>query len=398
MASDLNTLVIHHKPVGELALKRLLLIFDCVYLIDPIENLSLIPDSVATIQYGNMTIVQGPYGVLYNGEKYKDKEHKTIDIFDYALNKGTLKILNLRARKFFEQYWLPLRLSYDFDTGNEEILKKSKKLIEINPSPTISNGIQRGGFLSPSGVKIYPDIPEKISLFEKEDDKKYHLETQLYSVIGKINRSLAICGQYDLIPTFISKKILNIFEIKLDIVLNNSEQSVSSKFYETNNIEMQNVQHLLFEISKLTIPDNILQHISVKELVIARNNTFHELIKLRRKLISNTKFLTQHQFNSIYCDEVDQFIEKEFKPQLYNYYAKFGETFQRLLNYSSAFTFGALGATAGFCPFLSPLQVAFLSGISATVGSVVSSLPSYLKKNKKKNFKNTYSYFLEFNE
>lgn len=398
MSSELSTLVVHHKPVGELILKRLLLIFDNIYLVDPDENLSLIPNNVASTNYGKMTIVQGPYGVMYNGEIFRDKELKTIDTFDYAFNKGSLKVLNLKARKFFQKYWLPLRLSYDFDTGNEELLKISKKLIEINPNPTIINGMFRGGFMSPSGVKIYPEIPPKVSLFDEEDDKKYFLEAQLYSIIGKFNRSLAICGEYELIPTFINKNILNLYERKVDVATKITDQSVKNKFLEKNHIEIQNVQHLLFEISKLIVPDHVLQSLSVKELVIARNNTFHELMKLRRKLIANTKFLAKHQFNTEFHDEVNKYIENEFNPQLHSYYSKFGEIFPKLINHSSAFTFGALGATAGFCPFLTPLQVVFLTGISAAVGSVVSSLPNYIRQPKKDEFKNTYSYFLEFNE
>ncbi len=131
MTNSLDTLIIHHKPVEELTLKRLLLIFDRVWLIDPIENLNLIPDNVAIVKYSNMTIGMKEYGILYNGENYRKIENRTIDLFDYAYNNGILKVLDLRKRNFFNKYWLPLRLSYDFDTANETILNKSKKIIGI---------------------------------------------------------------------------------------------------------------------------------------------------------------------------------------------------------------------------------------------------------------------------
>jgi hypothetical protein len=320
------------------------------------------------------------------------------EFFDYAYNKGILKVVDLRKRGFFKKYWLPLRLSYDFDTANETILNKSKELLDFDENVTISNGIIRGMFISPSGVKIYPDIPKAPKLFSKEEDEKFKLDIQLYSIIGKINRSLVVCDEYSLIPTFLNDTIVDIFNTKQEITKNNAEQKVINEFREKNSIALQNVQYLIHKMSELAIPDEILKEIPVKELIIARDNTFHELMKLRRSLIQKIKFLTKHQFGPSFQKEVELFITKEFEPQLKQYYSKFIPTFQKILKYSGTFTFSSLGTAVGLSQCLSPLQIAFFSGISATVGQVVSDLPGYISEKKSKEFKNTYGYFLNIND
>lgn len=398
MTNSLDTLIIHHKPIEELTLKRLLLIFDRVWLIDPIENLNLIPDKVAIVKYSNMTIEMAEYGILYNGENYRKIENRTIDSFDYAYNKGILKVVNLRKGGFFKKYWLPLRLSYDFDTANKTILNKSKTLLKFDKNATISNGIIRGAFIHPSRENIYPNIPESPKLFPKEDDDEFKLSIQLFSIIGKINRSLVVCDEYNLIPTFLNDTIVDIFNTKQEIAKNNSEQKVISEFKKENSMELQNVQYLLHKMSELAIPDEILKEIPVKELIIARDNTFHELLKLRRSLIKNIKFLTKHQFDSSFQKEAELFITKKFEPQLKQYYSKFCPTFQKILNYSSTFTFGSLGVAVSLSQSLSPSQIVFFSGISATVASVISDLPSYISKIKTNKFKNTYGYFLKIHD
>jgi len=64
MAEELNGVIISHKPVSEASLKRLLLIFDKVYLLDPEENNFLIPSNVAEYIYSNMKHQLGSYGVF----------------------------------------------------------------------------------------------------------------------------------------------------------------------------------------------------------------------------------------------------------------------------------------------------------------------------------------------
>lgn len=395
---NIDALVIHHKPINEIILKRLILIFDHVHIINPEENHYLIPDEVAKINYNKMKIILSNYGILYNGNIYKKIENQLIDKFDYAYHKGIIRIDDLKAGRFYNKYWLPLRLAYDFDSANKSLIDLSKNLLEKNPNAKIDSGILRGGFIQPSGVNIYPDIPEVPDIFSEEENKKYKYDVQSFSIIGKLNRSLAVCGEYNLIPVFIDSTIAKMFIKKCEIARGNLETELNSKFKGTNNIELQNVQYLLYKMSEDILPDKIITEIPIKELILARNNTFQELYKLRRKLLSSITFLAKNKFDSNFIKEAEIYINKEFEPQLKEYYSKFWGFIEKFIGYQSVFTLTFIGSSIGLMQFLSPLEVAFLSGISATVGTAVTKLSDYIVKKDKKKFKNTYSYFLHFRD
>ena len=396
---NIDALVIHHKPINEIILKRLILIFDHVHIIDPEENHYLIPDKVAKINYSKMKIILANYGTLYNGNVYKKIENQLIDKFNYAYHKGIIRIDDLKAGKFYNKYWLPLRLAYDFDTANKSLVDLSKHLLEKNPNVNMNNGIIRGSFIQPSGNKIYPDIPEMLDVFSEEENKKYKYNIQSFSIIGKLNRSLAVCGEYNLIPVFIDSTIAKMFIRKCEIARGNLETELISKFKETNNIELQNVQYFLYKISENILPDKIISEIPIKELILARNNAFQELYKLRRKLLSSITFLAKNKFDSNFIKEAEMYINKELEPQLKKYYSKFWGFFEKYISYPLVFTFTFIGSRIGLIQSLSPFEIAFFSAMSAIVGtSVTNKLSDYIIKKDKNKFKNTYSYFLYFRE
>jgi hypothetical protein len=122
MTEELNGIVVSHKPISESSLKRLLLLSDKLYFIHPEENKHLIPNNVAKIKFQNMEFNMADYGVMYNGENYNLIEDNLLDKFDYTINKGIIRILDLKIKKNYEKNWLPLQLSYDFDTGNADLL------------------------------------------------------------------------------------------------------------------------------------------------------------------------------------------------------------------------------------------------------------------------------------
>lgn len=392
----LDTLVVNHKPINEVVLKRLLLVFDHIYLLHPKENNFLIPDEVARLKYSNMEIVCGDYGILYNSEKYQELESRLIDSFDYALHKGVLRVLDLKASKFYNKYWFPLRLTYDFDTANPQLLNLAKNLCEQDLEASPPNGVLRGMFVQPSGVQIYPTIPAVPDIFNQEEKQKYQFELQAFSSIGKLNRALAVCGAFNLIPSFIDRTIGEMFVKKCELAKNNSEYELNSVFEATNKISLQKVQYLLFKMSEQILPNEILSEIPLKELIIARNNTFHELYKLRRKLLESIEFLSKHEFDLNFFNEVEQYISKELEPQIQDYYSKFLTAMLNFLKYETTFTFGVIGATIGLSQSLSPMEVAFLSGISATAGTAVNNLADFVTNKGKNKFKNSYSYFLNF--
>jgi hypothetical protein len=398
MIEELNGIVISHKPISETSLKRLLLIFDKLHFLHPSENNFLIPDNVAKMNFGNRIMQMTGYGLMYNGESYRIQENQLLDKFDYASNKGIVKILNLKARRFYERNWLPLRLAYDFDTGNAQLLNNFLPLTIKSKEIIGQTGILRGGFISPANVKIYPDIPEQASFFSEEENKQFDLDHQLMSIAGRLNRTLAVCQDYDLIPIFINENLARAYSYKIELAKINKDIELNNLFFKEHQKKLINLQFLLHKISEIILPDEILNQISVKELIYARNNTFQECIKLRRKLIKTISFLNETEFDDEFIDEVNKYIKMELEPLVQMYCSSFVEKINSFLKYSLTFAGSVTGAVIGIQQNLSPMGVAYLSGISATVGSVTSNLTEYVLRNRYKKRINTFSYFINLRE
>ena len=397
MKDELNGIIVSHKPISESSLKRLLLIFDKLYFINPKENHFLIPGNVGSIKVKNIQISPGNYGVLYNGENYENQENNLLDKFDYAINKGIIRILDLNIRKFYEKNWLPLRLSYEYDTGNAELLNNFLPLISKNTNVSIENGLMRGSGMSYGGIQIFPKTPKFISFFDDDENKKYHYDHQIMSMVGKFNRTLATSHEMDLIPIFLNENIAKAFNLKTEIAKSNKEINLQENFAKSHSTDLEKVQFLLHRISEIILPDEIISNISVKELIYARNNSYHECIKLRRKLIKSIHFLGNENFDDKFISEVNKYIKYEIEPLVNDYNNKFILNLSRFLKY--AIPFGTTTATSiiGLQQSLSPMAIAYLSSISATVGTVTSELSEYILKKPSKRL-NTFSYFLNLKE
>jgi len=252
--------------------------------------------------------------------------------------------------------------------------------------------------MQPEGYKVYPNIPPSPEIFNEADNENHKAEIQAYSIIAKLNRMLAVAGEYGLTPIFIDNYMASLFIKKLEIAKMNTEENLNQEFYKNYNYSLQKVQYLLHEISKVILPNEILEEIPEKELIIARNNTIHELYKLRRKLEESINFLSAQEFGPEFLVEVERYIKKELIPQTVYYSMEYYQKLVQFLKLSVTFTAGAVGATIGLNQALSPTQIAFYSGISAIVGSVVSDLAKYIVKERTKKYKNTFSYFLNFRD
>lgn len=216
--------------------------------------------------------------------------------------------------------------------------------------------------------------------------------------IAKSIISLLLAGLLNLIPTFVNKNVAKLFIEKSNFIKNNSDKEMNTKFFMKNKVGLQNVQHLLYKISQVILPDEILDKIPIKELIIARNNTFEQLYKLRRNLLNSIKFLTTEEYDEKFTQEAEGYIEKKLKPQLEDYSSNFIKTLSKFIGYQSSFTFGIISAIIGLNQSLNPLQIVLFSGISATLGTVTTDLAKYVTNQGKSKFNNTYSYFLNFRE
>lgn len=400
---SISTLIVNHKPANINIYKRLFLIFDYVYCIHPKYNKFLIPGNVGKIQYGKISIRPCEYGIIYKGYTYEKQELNLLNDLDYARHKGILHVLDLEANGFFSNYWLPLRLSYDFDSSKLDLLNLTYDLLEKDKNADLPEGIIRGFFVEPSGYKMYPKIPDVPKVFNDNENNEFKLEIQALSCIGKINRSLMVCGKFNLIPTFIEKRVHEIFQKKIDLIRCKTEPDLISIFNKKKGISLQNIQSFLFKVSEEAIPDELLERIPFKELIIARNNTFHDLYKTRRKVVESLKFLTEISDANAFDVELNKYVSKHFKPLLKVYASAYTKRLSSLL---SKFITG--GSVTAFNLFvnnhfavqqgLDPFQVVVLGGVSAIIGNQISNLADFIYKKRVSNFSNTYSYFLNMRD
>lgn len=397
MSETKDALLICHRPVKSVVLKRLVLVFDHVYLLAPKENRFLIPDGVQRYRTGQLSVEASAYGLLYRGEEHESDELRLLDELDYARHKGIIRVLELGPRRFYERYWLPLRLAYDFDTGNAKLAEAAAGMLEC-PGQRPRNGIVRGLFVDSVQRPIYPRIPPELPVFRTPEAGEHAYDVQTYSAIGKLDRALAVCGEYNLMPAVVGKNLLEMFTIKAGLARANENSASSATSGKNARLELGKVEHLMFRISETIVSDEVLESLSVKELVLARNNTFHELVKLRRKLISSLSFLETADFGGHFQEEVQRFLDQELEPELKLYDSKFLSVFAKLAGVPLGVS-SAIGAAAyGLTHSLSPLALAFLSGVSTVVGGVVNNLADYLAESGKRKFRNTFSYFLNLRD
>src|SRR5690606_15550444 len=276
MKDELNGLVISHQPIRESTLKRLLLIFDHIYFLEPEENKFLIPDKVAKTKIQNVLFEHAKYAVLYNGENFQNEENELLDKFNYAIYKGIIRVLDLRLRKFYEDNWLLLRQAHGYDTANPDFMNYFIPLLKRRSNISQEDGVIRGSGMKYRGVQILPDIPTQAYFYNDEENKEYHLDHQLSSIVAKFDKGLAVSYQFDLIPIFLNEFTAKAYAHKIDSIKNNNDGYVSQLFENSNNFTLDKVQYFLHRISEMILPDSIIDQIPVKELIIARNNSYHE--------------------------------------------------------------------------------------------------------------------------
>lgn len=392
----IEALLVTHRPLQEVMIRRLVLLFDRVHVLEPRENKFLIPRGVAKITDGQVTIEPFEFGLLFEGAECELKDRQLLDRIGTACARGLVSELDLLHSGFFHTYWLPLRIAYDFDTGNQELLETALGFVERRASAKPPAGILRGLFVEPSHRRIYPNIPRVPPVFGTDEAEKFRYELQAFSMVGKLDRALAACGHFDLIPVFGDAGLAKLAAIKTKMVRAKQEPDMREKFIKTKGFDIDKIQHLLLRISELMLPDEVLMRIPMTELVTARNNTFHELQRLRRDLLSSLRFLSAHPFDEDFSSEVEHYVQSKLRPQLDAYFSRTQELLARFLKIGVTFAAASIPMFATIIQSISPLELALLTGISATVGSEVSDLTTQLVARSRRDFRNTFSYFLGF--
>lgn len=399
MKEELNGIVISHQPIKESSLKRLLLIFDHIFFLEPEENRFLIPDKVAKNKVRNAEFEHGKYAVLYNGVNYQKEENELLDKFDYAINKGIIKVLDLRLRKFYENNWLLLRQAHGYDTANAEFMNYFIPLLKKTTNFSQEDGLIRGGGMIYRGIKVLPNIPAQVNFFSEEENKLYHLDHQASSMVAKFDKGLAVSYQFDLIPIFINEHIAKAYSHKIDVIKDSKDKYINGLFEKSNNFTIDKVQYLLHRVSETILPDKIINEIPIKELIIARNNSYQECMKLRRKLIKSIHFIGNEKYDSQFIKEVEKYIKLEIEPLVNDYQTKLRENLSKFLKFSLSFGLAYSGTSLiGINQSLTTKDIAYVTGITALLNEYLPNLPSNVFNKSYKKFNNNFSYFVNLKE
>lgn len=397
-SDDISGLIVSHKPISEYDLKRLILIFDKIYFVHPNENSYFIPRGVGKIVMPNMEIYPVEYLPLYQGKKFRLIEETLIDKFDSACKNNIVNTLDPICTNFYQENWLPLRLAFDFDTADIRFLNLAKELVEYDNRVETVSGVIRGLFVQPSGIKLYPDIPSTPQIFDPEIESRYHCDLQMYSIIAKLNRATSLCGKFGFIPIFTNKILADIFFEKAKKISNLKDDLLNSEFFKIKQMHLANIQHCLSRMSEIILPKEILDQIPIKELIIARDRTFQDLLKFRRILKKTIHELSSTEFNQDTIADIDNYIQNKFEPEFKKYQTSFFEKIQNILRISIPCLASIAGTSVGFIKSLNPYETAMLTGISASVGNLLTNLTDYVTIPSKKHFRNTFGYLLKYRD
>lgn len=389
---EINALPIRFDTVNELLLKRLLLIFDKVCLLEPSEHKFLL-SPYSMVHNGTKLSYPNPSDPLYNGEKYEKIETDILNKFEYARKHNFITCKSLKHSGFYDKYAIPLKFTRHKDFNNPKILKFLSPFCEKAQAPN-KVGAPIADFIAIPDKNRRVDFRDLSSIIPDTDCNIDHY----ISNIGRINRLLIASEHFNLIPVFTQNSAFDFFKLKIDLARANNEPDVNSIYERCCKSKLSAIQYLLFKISQSIIPDDVLENMPVRELLIARNNTFHELYKVRQKMLKLFNQITELQYTDTFNKEVENFVNKEVIPHVNEYNQKFLENFVKVAKNISQFAGAALSVYIGTVQSLRPIDIALLSGSTAVLGDYIYKLVDHLAFNKRDKFKNTFSYFINIRE
>lgn len=439
--------VIHHKPLNELQLKRLLLIFDEINFTDPTDNRFFLEKGSICYRYkiernqrilysldGHKLLeahkhVKGPeipkdklelasvlnwggkpgsppYQAIvlnhvlpyFKSAEFENEEIQLFDKFERAIDKEHVKILDYKSTDFNLRNAISLKIAYDFDVSDPKSVELLKALFVDEESKKPDMFIPSPSFPELTNFQYFPRA-KYISHFGSEKEKdKIDYETQFFSIVGKVNKKLALAENFNLMPIIIDDNIHNYYQYKINKSKNNSDKNFKEEWDKTYGYELSNLNNLLFKSSNIFIKNEQLQTISIPEILSYKDKCLNDLYKLRKELFADINEIISTNFNSSDISEVNKLIGKKIIPE-YNKYQELqngilSDTIKSIIRYSVAFGSAYFGLVQG----LSPALISLLSGSSPLLAENILKLSDKLNEKKKRKYENTFSYFLNLSE
>lgn len=443
--SGIKGLIVHSKPISYSQLKRLLLIFDKIYTINPSEQEVFLREGsicysytigdgkvlisanngfeilerysyldrpkVGVNQIGGPSILHsGPnlkYIIppdilhLFKGYLNKKKLEEVLDKFDHAIERNFLKVLDLDKGELNIKSSINLKISYDFDCRNPELFNALRPTFEYRP-----NKIPEKMFI-PSPPWVTLNIPG-VEIFPVSDYKKpysnklfdsYAFEHQYFSSVALILRALTAAGEYNLTPVFIDKNVFNFFKLKINSIKNSSNPELISLWKKLGSNYDLSINQILIESSLSLLKDEVISNIPIPQIISYKERRLDDLYGLRKEISNEIKTYQNLDLSSESLSEINKFLDGKIFTNLKKYNEKSFELFEKTIKPKSIkFITGLTSASVGLINGLDPFSAALLGGVSPFFVEAGLTLSSKLLYQRERKFYNTFSYFLDLNK
>ncbi len=334
----------------------------------------------------------------YKGDQFENKEKRLLEKFEKAIHKDHIKFINYKDTDFYMKNSIALKIAYDFDVSDPKSVEFVKPLFVNEETKTPDMFIPSPSFPELANFQYFPRVKYDSNFREDEATLKYDYETQFFSIIGKVNKKLALSEKFDLIPIIINDNIHNYYQYKINKSKKSEDENFNLEWSKTHNYELMNLNSLIFKSSSIFIKNDQLRTISISEILDYKNRCINDLYKLRKELFSEINNIVKTNFNSNDLTEVNRLIGKKIIPEFYKYQESQNSILTNTIKKTIKYSIGFGSAYFGFVQGLSPILIALLSGTSPLFAEDMLQLSDKLKDKKKRQYENTFSYFLNLDK
>jgi hypothetical protein len=445
----LRGLVVHHEPMTNLQLKRLLLVFDEIHMTPPDDNRFFLEKGAISYYYKNVANQKILYSVdglklldsfknvsepdvpkdslpianvlNYGGSKDKGiepyqaivmsdilpyfKNHQfekeeliLLDRFEKAVDKKHIQILDYKNSDFYLRNSISLKIAYDFDVSDNRSLDHLKYLFVKEKTEGVNMFIPSPAFPEMTDFKYFPQINYNSSLQNDKEGKEYDYERQYFSIIGKVNKKLALSNDYNLIPIFINQRIHDYFRFKVLKSTENEDPVFNEEWKKNYDSKLINLSNLLFQSSNVFLNNDRLDKISIPEIVSYKERCLDDLYRLRKNLFGEINNIVGSDYTNSDSLEIKTILERKIIPEFGEYQRSQNQILGKVLKNITTYGISFGSAYVGFVQGLSPLLIATLSGLSPKLADDLLQLSGKLADKKKRKYENTFSYFLNMNK
>ncbi|GGK38675.1 MULTISPECIES: hypothetical protein [Flavobacteriaceae] len=439
--------LVHHKPLNNLQLKRLLLIFDELHFTPPEDNIHFLEKGAICYRYqiekdrkilysldghdllkkyshlkepevpkdslaiaSVLRIAQNsklyPFDPIiltdvlpyFKGQEFQKKEERLFEKFEKAINKDHIKIIDYKSTDFYLKNAIPLKIAYDYDVNDSNSIDIVKPLFvdKITKSPNMF--FPSPSFPERTDFKYFPRVEYNSKFRNNKDNLKYDYERQFFSVIAKVNKKLALAEKFNLIPIIIDDSIHNYYQHKIGKSKKNSDVDFNNEWNISNDYKLMNLNNLLFKSSNIFISDNQLSQISISEILNYKERCINELHKLRKGIFPEINNIVNTNFDFNDLKEINRLIGKKIIPEFHKYQELQNSILAKTVKTTIKYSVGVGSAYFGFAQGLSPLLISLLSGASPLLADDILKLSDKFKDKRKSKYENTFSYFLNLNK